>query len=149
MLSPRSSSGGGRGLATEGPGRGLTADGVGRGLGTTGAGLGDAADWAGRGDATAMDGARDAGAGEAAGEDPTAFKFDDVPARESLIFFFSGCFSFLSGSEGAAEGRNGPEPGTAETGTGTGTGGTAANEDAVSVASSLGKASSRFLFEAV
>lgn len=88
-----------------------------------------------------MDGARDAGAGEAAGERSAALKFE-VPARESLIFFFSGCFSFFSGSGGAAGSvRAGP-------GTGAGAGGIAANEDA-SAASSLGRASSRFLLEAV
>lgn len=98
MLSPRSSSGRGREVDAEGIERGLgptdagrdgVTDEAGRGDATAGVGRGDTADAMGRGLATAIEGVRDAEAG-----DGSAALKEDVPARESLIFFFSGCFSF-------------------------------------------------------
>lgn len=148
MLSPRSSSGTKRGVGAAGAGRGLgatdtgrdgaTADGVDRHEATTGLGRGDATTALGRGLATAIEGARDAGVGD----DSAALKFEDVPEREILIFFLSGCFSFSCASWGAITVGTG-------SGIGAGTGGTAASKGSASAASSLGSTSSRFLLRPV
>lgn len=146
MLSPRSSSGAGRGVDTDGTGRGLGATDTGRDGATEAgrdgvteeAGRGDATTGVGRGLATAIEGARGAGFGDGS----AALRVEDVPERESLIFFFSGCFSFSCSIFGATRAGTG-------SGIGAGTGGTATREGVASAASSLGMASSRFLLSPV